>query len=141
MGALAFNFKRKGQFLLALEKISEDELTELALDNEAEDILTEEDHYEVVCETSEFDRLAEAFERRGIEPDSSELAYLPNTLVEIKDEETARKLMNLIESLEELEDVKSVHGNYDIDKALLQNSPDKILEECLLWALLKNTKL
>ncbi|HAF58270.1 MAG TPA: YebC/PmpR family DNA-binding transcriptional regulator [Opitutae bacterium] len=120
VGALAFNFKRKGQFLLALEKISEDELTELALDNEAEDILTEEDHYEVVCETSEFDRLAEAFERRGIEPDSSELAYLPNTLVEIKDEETARKLMNLIESLEELEDVKSVHGNYDIDKALLQ---------------------
>ena len=120
VGALAFNFKRKGQFLLALEKISEDELTELALDNEAEDILTEEDHYEVVCETSEFDRLAEAFERRGIEPDSSELAYLPNTLVEIKDEETARKLMNLIESLEELEDVKSVRGNYDIDKALLQ---------------------
>ena len=105
---------------MASDKISEDELTELALDNEAEDVITEEDHYEVVCETSEFDRLAEAFERRGIEPDSSELAYLPNTLVEIKDEETARKLMNLIESLEELEDVKSVHGNYDIDKALLQ---------------------
>ena len=119
VGALAFNFKRKGQFLLALEKIAEDELTELALENEAEDVLIEDDHYEVICEVSEFDRLAEAFEKKGIEPDSSELAYLPNTLVTIEDEETGRKVLNLIESLEDLEDVKSVHGNYDMNKALL----------------------
>jgi len=119
VGALAFNFKRKGQFLLALEKIAEDELTELALENEAEDVLIEDDHYEVICEVSEFDRLAEAFENKGIEPDSSELAYIPNTLVTIEDEETARKILNLIESLEDLENVKSVHGNYDMNKALL----------------------
>jgi YebC/PmpR family DNA-binding regulatory protein len=119
VGALAFNFKRKGQFLLALDKIAEDELTELALENEAEDVLIEDDHYEVICEVSEFDRLAEAFEKKGIEPDSSELAYLPNTLVTIEDEETGRKILNLIESLEDLEDVKSVHGNYDMNKALL----------------------
>jgi YebC/PmpR family DNA-binding regulatory protein len=119
VGALAFNFKRKGQFLLALEKIAEDELTELALENEAEDVLIEDDHYEVICEVSEFDRLAEAFENKEIEPDSSELSYIPNTLVTIEDEETARKILNLIESLEDLEDVKSVHGNYDMNKALL----------------------
>ena len=119
VGALAFNFKRKGQFLLALEKIAEDELTELALENEAEDVLIEDDHYEVICEVSEFDRLAEAFEKKGIEPDSSELAYLPNTLVTIEDEETGRKILKLIESLEDLEDVKSVHGNYDMNKSLL----------------------
>lgn len=120
VGALAFNFKRKGQFLLASDKISENDLTELALENEAEDVITEEDHFEVICETSEFDRLAEAFELKGVEPDSSELAYLPNNLVSIEDEDTARKLMNLIEALDDLEDVKSVHGNYDIDKALLE---------------------
>lgn len=120
VGALAFNFKRKGQFLLALDKIAEDELTELALENEAEDVLVEDDHYEIICEVAEFDRLAEAFEKKGIEPDSSELAYLPNTLVTIEDENIARKIMNLIESLEELEDVKSVHGNYDMNKALIE---------------------
>ncbi len=118
-GALAFNFKRKGQFLLALEKISEDDLTMLALENEAEDVLVEEDHFEVVCETTHFDLLSDAFEQKGVQPDSSELVYLPDTLVSIKDEETARKLMNLIDALDDLEDVKSVHGNYDIDKALL----------------------
>jgi YebC/PmpR family DNA-binding regulatory protein len=120
VGALAFNFKRKGQFLLALDKMPEDDLTELALDNEAEDVLVEDDHYEVICETSDFDRLAEAFENKGVVPDSSELAYLPNILVPIKDEDVARKVMNLIEALEELEDVKAVHGNYDMDKSLLE---------------------
>jgi len=120
VGALAFNFKRKGQFLLSLEKISEDALTELALENEAEDVVVEEDHYEVICETCQFDRLAEAFENNGIEPESSELAYLPNNLVLVEEEDTARKLLNLIDVLESLEDVKSVHGNYDIDKALLE---------------------
>jgi YebC/PmpR family DNA-binding regulatory protein len=120
VGALAFNFKRKGQFLLSLEKISEDALTELALENEAEDVVIEEDHYEVICEASLFDRLAEAFEKNGIEPESSELAYLPNNLVLVEEEDAARKLLNLIDALESLEDVKSVHGNYDIDKALLE---------------------
>ena len=120
VGALAFNFKRKGQFLLALDKIAEDELTELALENEAEDVLVEDDHYEIICEVADFDRLAEAFEKQGIEPDSSELAYLPNTLVTIEDENIARKIMSLIESLEELEDVKSVHGNYDMNKTLIE---------------------
>ena len=120
VGALAFNFKRKGQFLLSLEKISEDAITELALENEAEDVVVEEDHYEVICETSQFDRLAEAFEYNGIEPESSELAYLPNSLVLVEEEDIARKLLNLIDALESLEDVKSVHGNYDINKALLE---------------------
>ena len=119
-GALAFNFKRKGQILLSREKIDEDSLTELALENDAEDIVTEKEHYEIICETSQYDRLAEAFEKAGIETDSSELAYLPNNLVPISDEDTARKIFKLIETLEDLEDVKAVHGNYDMDEALLE---------------------
>ena len=54
-----------------------------------------------------------------MEPDSSELAYLPNNLVEVSDEDAARKILKLVENLEELEDVKAVHSNYDIDDALL----------------------
>jgi YebC/PmpR family DNA-binding regulatory protein len=119
-GALAFNFKRKGQFLVSREKIDEDTITELALENEAEDVITEKEHFEVICETSEYDTLAEAFEKAGITADSSELAYLPNNLVPITDEDVARKIFKLIDALEELEDVKSVHGNYDMEDTLLQ---------------------
>src|SRR6056300_1158313 len=70
-GALAFNFKRKGQILLAKEKIDEDSLTELALENDAEDVIVEEDHYEVICETAHYDKIAGALSDATIEPDSS----------------------------------------------------------------------
>ena len=119
-GALAFNFKRKGQFLIAKDKIEEDEITELALENDAEDIVTESDHYEIVCETSQYDVLADALSKVGVEADSSELAYLPNNVVKISDEESARKVLRLVESLEDLEDVKAVHGNYDMEESLLE---------------------
>ena len=54
------------------------------------------------------------------EADSSELAYLPNNVVQINDEDSAKKILKLVESLEELEDVKAVHGNYDMDESLLE---------------------
>jgi transcriptional/translational regulatory protein YebC/TACO1 len=56
----------------------------------------------------------------GVEADSSELAYLPNNVVQINDEDSAKKVLKLVESLEELEDVKAVHGNYDMDESLLE---------------------
>ena len=54
-------------------------------------------------------------------PDSSELAYLPENLISVTEEDAARKILQLIDSLEELEDVKAVHSNYDIDEALLES--------------------
>ena len=121
-GALAFNFKRKGQFLVAKEKIEEDALTELALENDAEDIIVEEEHYEVICETAHYDQISDALSTVSVLPDSSELAYIPNNLVQVTDEDTVRKILKLVDNLEELEDVKAVHGNYDIDDALLESS-------------------
>jgi YebC/PmpR family DNA-binding regulatory protein len=120
-GALAFNFKRKGQFLIAKEKIEEDALTELALENDAEDIIVEEEHYEVICETAHYDQISDALSTVSVLPDSSELAYIPNNLVQVTDEDTVRKILKLVDNLEELEDVKAVHGNYDIDDALLES--------------------
>jgi YebC/PmpR family DNA-binding regulatory protein len=120
-GALAFNFKRKGQFLIAKEKIEEDALTELALENDAEDIIVEEEHYEVICETAHYDQISDALSTVSVLPDSSELAYIPNNLAQVTDEDTVRKILKLVDNLEELEDVKAVHGNYDIDDALLES--------------------
>ena len=118
---LHYSFSRKGQILLARDKMDEDALTELALENDAEDVVTEKEHYEVICETSQYDKLADAFEKLEISPDSSELAYLPDNLISVTAEDVARKILKLIDSLEELEDVKAVHSNYDIDEALLES--------------------
>ena len=119
-GALSYNFKRKGQFLIAKDKVDEDTLTELALENDADDIVAEEEHFEVLSEVSEFDKLTQALNAAEIEADSAELVYLPENLVAVSDENIARQVLRLIDNLDDLEDVKAVHSNYDIDEALLE---------------------
>ncbi len=119
-GALSYNFKRKGQFLIAKDKVDEDTLTELALENDANDIVAEEDHFEVLSEVSEFDKLTQALNTAEIEAEAAELVYLPENLVAVPDENIARQVLRLIDNLDELEDVKAVHSNYDIDEALLE---------------------
>ena len=119
-GALSYNFKRKGQFLIAKDKTDEDTLTELALENDADDVVAEKEHFEVLSEVSEFDKFTQALNPAEIEADSAELVYLPENLVAVSDENIARQVLRLIDNLDELEDVKAVHSNYDIDEALLE---------------------
>lgn len=118
-GALAFNFQRKGQFLIGADATTEDALMEIALEAGAEDVINNEDHFEVLCGVSEFDAVAKALEDKGIKPESSELAYLPNTTVPVTDPDMAKKILRLIDVLEDLDDVKAVHANHEIDDSLL----------------------
>lgn len=119
VGAVAFQFDRKGQFIIDSSKISEEALMDLALEAGAEDIKNEGDHYEVICPMSEYDALSQALQE--IETESSELAYLPNILVPVDDKDTARKVLHLIEKLDELEDVRAVHANMDLAEDLLND--------------------
>lgn len=124
-GALAFNFQRKGQFIISSEAITEDRLMEIVLECGAEDVKTEDDYFEVLCAVADYDAIADALEKAGIAVESSELAYVPNNYIEISDEDTARKILRMYERLDELEDVKSVFANYDIPDEL----EEKILSE------------
>ncbi|NQY32841.1 MAG: YebC/PmpR family DNA-binding transcriptional regulator [Coraliomargarita sp.] len=119
VGAVAFQFDRKGQFIIEASKTDEETLMDIALDAGAEDIVTEETHFEVLCPLSEYDKVAQALEDKGIETESSELAYIPNVEVPISDKETARKVLHLVEKLDELEDVKAVHHNMDLADGVL----------------------
>lgn len=118
-GALAFNFRRKGQFLISPEKTTEDKLMEVAIEAGAEDVLNEGDHFEVITEIADFDTVSAALEKAGIETESAELAYLPNTPVEVSDPDVVKQVLRLIGLLDDLDDVKSVWANYDIADELL----------------------
>ncbi len=118
-GALAFKFQRRGQFLISAEATTEDALMEIALEAGAEDVVNNGDHFEVLCGVPEFDAVAKALEDKGIKPESSELAYLPNATVQVSDAESAKKIMKLIDALEDIDDVKAVHADHEIDPALL----------------------
>ncbi|MBH55528.1 MAG: YebC/PmpR family DNA-binding transcriptional regulator [Opitutaceae bacterium] len=121
-GAVAFNFTRAGQFMIASEKTDEESLMEIVLDAGAEDILVEEDHFEVRSGVADYETVSRALEEAGIEPDSSELAYIPENLVPVSDPDEAKKVLRLVDQLEELEDVQNVYANFDIDDVILEAS-------------------
>ncbi|MDR1907206.1 MAG: YebC/PmpR family DNA-binding transcriptional regulator [Puniceicoccales bacterium] len=119
-GALAFSFQRKGQFIIDRAKIAEDKLMEIVLDAGAEDVKVDDECYEVLSAVADYDTVAHALEKAAIDVDSSELAYIPSNTVTVSDEETAKKVLRMIERLEELEDVKNVFANYEISDELLE---------------------
>tara|TARA_B110000305_G_C19336224_1_gene586722 strand:- start:183 stop:926 length:744 start_codon:yes stop_codon:yes gene_type:complete len=118
-GAVSFNFQRKGQFLIGSDKVGLDALMDIAIEAGAEDVLDNEDHFEVQTEVGDFDTISQALEDNKISPESSELVYLPLSTTPVDDKDTARKVLKLIEMIDELEDVKSVFSNFEIDDALL----------------------
>ena len=122
VGSVAFQFDRKGQFIIESVKISEEALMDIVLEAGAEDIKNEGDHFEVICAISEYDSVSQALDVAKIECFASELAYLANVFVPIDDKDTARKVLHLVEKIHELEDVKAVHHNMELsDSALLDD--------------------
>ena len=118
-GALQHTFSRQGQFLIGADKTTEEDLMELALEAGAEDIINNEDHFEVRCALADFDALSKAFEDAELTPDSSELAYIPNTLTPIADADAVKKFLRLTEALDDLEDAQNVYDNSEISPDLL----------------------
>lgn len=123
-GALSYNFQRKGQFLVDASKTTEDQLFEIAIEAGAEDVINNEDHFEILCPISEFDKVSKALLDKEIQPDSSQLSYIPNSLVTVEDPDVARKVLGLIEALEDLEDVKNVFANFDISDELIESASE-----------------
>lgn len=121
VGAVAFQFERKGQFIIDAAQTDEETLMDLVLEAGAEDIKNEGDHYEVICPMAEYDAVSQALSDKEIETESSELAYIPNILMPVEDKDTARKVLHLIEKLDDLEDVKAVHSNMDLADDLLDH--------------------
>ena len=120
VGAVAFQFDRAGQFIIDAKKTDEETLMDTVLDAGAEDIKNEGDYFEVICPMTEYDTVSQALSEQNVETEESDLVYLPNVLVPIEDKESARKILNLIETLEDLDDVKAVHSNMDIADGLLE---------------------
>lgn len=118
VGAVSFQFDRKGQFIIEAEKIDEEALMEIAIEAGAEDIKNEGDHFEVICPIGDYDKVSQELTAKEVELASAELMYLPNVLVPVEDIETARKVLHLIQVLEDLEDVKAVHSNMELAEGL-----------------------
>ncbi len=121
---VAFQFSQKGVILVSAEKASEDQVLEIALDAGAEDVRSSKVVHEIRCAPGSFEAVKEGLQKGGIEIQSSDLSMV--TQNEIKLELAgARKVMKLIDALEEHEDVDAVYSNTDVpDDVIAQLSKE-----------------
>jgi len=111
--SVAFQFSRKG---MIRAKGTGDDLQLQAIEAGAEDVIPELETGETVVYTvpNELAKVREALKSAGLEVVEAELTYVPNNTLEISDREIARKTVNLMDALEDLDDVVSTHTNFDI---------------------------
>jgi len=117
-GSVAYNFDKKGTIVVAAERYTEDDLM-VAIDAGAEDISLDDDVYEIVTEPSDLTAVRAALDEAGIEVQNAEVTQRPKARVTL-DEETAAKLLRLIDALEDNDDVDAVHTNFDVDAEVLE---------------------
>ena len=110
-GSVTFLFDRKGIFSLETATIANIEALTLSLiDSGAEDIETEEAYLHIVCSLENFGNLQKKFEELAIEPCAANLVYVPNTQIDLGDQELVQ-VKKLIEALEDQDDVQKVYHN------------------------------
>jgi YebC/PmpR family DNA-binding regulatory protein len=119
-GAVAWQFDRKGVVILP-KKLEEDELMLVVLDAGAEDLADDGDTWRVVCEPTNLNAVRAALEEAGIAFDSADLVMQPSTSVVLDKVEDAKKVLRLIDALDDLDDVQSVSANFDVPDAVLES--------------------
>ena len=119
-GAVAWLFERRGVVLVPADGVDEDELTLAAAEGGADDVSLDGSTYEVVSAPEALRTVREALEAGGFTLESAELAMIPKTTVEVADESAAKKLLRLIDQLEENDDVQDVYANFDIPRRVLE---------------------
>ena len=118
-GSVAWIFQKKGYFLFDKSKVAEDKLMELVLGAGAEDLKTESAAYEVTTVPKDFEAVKQALQKAGIEWQSADLTMLPSSVVPVRDEASARKVLGLMDLLEEHDDVNHAYANFDIPEDIL----------------------
>jgi YebC/PmpR family DNA-binding regulatory protein len=119
-GAVAWLFERRGVVLVAADGADEDELTLAAAEGGADDVSLDGSSFQVTCAPESLPAVREAVEAAGFAIENAELTMIPKTTVEVGDESAAKKILRLMDALEENDDVQDVYSNFDIPERVLE---------------------
>jgi len=113
-GCVGWMFSKRGLITVSTSSANEDDLMEIALGAGADDMKTNGDVYEITCEPTAFESIKKALEQKTIPMTLAEISMLPKNTVGVTDPDTARKIINLMESIEDHDDVQNAYSNFDI---------------------------
>jgi YebC/PmpR family DNA-binding regulatory protein len=119
-GSVAWLFERRGVVLVDADGADEDELMLAAAEGGADDLERDGSVFQVSAPPESLAAVREAIESAGFAVESAEVSMIPKTTVEIAEESSAKKLVRLIEALEENDDVQDVWANFDIPEHVLE---------------------
>jgi YebC/PmpR family DNA-binding regulatory protein len=119
-GAVSWQFERKGVFILPKSAGSEDDLMTIGLEAGLEDLEDQGDTWQMTVSTGDFATLRQALEAASIPIDSGDLTMVATTTVPLDNEADARKVLRLLDALEDNDDVQNVYANFDIPDAVLE---------------------
>ncbi len=117
-GSVAYMFARKGVVEVPSEGLSEDDVLMAVLDAGAEEVEDEGEAFSVYSEPNDVVAVRSALQEAGIEYNSAEVQFVPSMKVEV-DAEGARKVLKVIDALEDCDDVQNVYSNLDIPEAVM----------------------
>jgi len=117
-GSVAYLFDKKGLVVVDGERYCEDDLM-VAIDAGAQDIASDDDVLEILCDPSDLTAVRAALDEAGIEVETAEVSQLPKVRVPLE-EDAATRLLKLIDALEEQDDVDAVHANFDVSDEVLE---------------------
>jgi len=119
-GAVLWLFERRGVVLVPAGGADEDELTLAAAEGGADDVSLDGSSYQVLAPPESLQTVREAIEAAGFTVENAELTMLPKTTVEVADEADAKKVLRLMDQLEDNDDVQDVFANFDIPEQVLE---------------------
>jgi YebC/PmpR family DNA-binding regulatory protein len=117
---VAWMFDRKGLFLFDGQQVDGEKLMEIALEAGADDVKNDGGKWVVTCDPDSYSQVEQSFESTGLQPESKQLTRVPQNTVDLGPED-ARKVLRLVEALDEHDDVQSVSANFNI--------PDDVMAE------------
>ncbi|MDZ4753702.1 MAG: YebC/PmpR family DNA-binding transcriptional regulator [Phycisphaerae bacterium] len=117
-GSVAFGFTQQGIIVIPASSATEEAVMDVALAHSADDVIADEDYVQVTCKPADFETVRGALEAAKFTIENAEIAYIPQTTVSL-DVDSARRLLSLIDAIEDHDDVQKVFHNAEIpDEAL-----------------------
>jgi len=113
-GCVNWMFDKKGLITVGTANVGEDDLMELALGAGAEDMENTGEVYEITCDPSAYEELKKALEEKEIPMEVAEISMVPQNMVGIDDEATAKRVVSLMEAFDDHDDVQNAYANFDI---------------------------
>lgn len=117
-GCVSWMFEKKGLIIVNNNNLNEDEFMMLILDAGAEDLQKVGDVFQVTCLQTNLDAVKKAIESKNIKVESAEVSWIPKNNIDL-DETAGRKVLGLMEALEDHDDVQNVHSNFNLPQTLL----------------------